>query len=178
MPRAYQTYTVPHGLIQDDRMSEGTPVGSRGGTAIRHRFPVDGEYEISVDAAAGPAGRRSSGMNEERKLDLRLDDQRLELFTIAANREARAVLGSGKRPDAHLKVRLPVKAGTHEIAATFLKDTVLTEGIIDRIRDDQVQAYFEGVGSDHGRRPVQCARAGRDAEPREDFHLPSGRARR
>ncbi len=30
------------------------------------------------------------GMDKERKLDLRLDDQRLGLFTIAANREARA----------------------------------------------------------------------------------------
>src|SRR5437588_9927363 len=28
MPVAYQTYTVPHGLIQLDRISEATPVGS------------------------------------------------------------------------------------------------------------------------------------------------------
>jgi len=144
MPVSYQTYTVPHGLKQLDRMSETTPVGSRGGTAIRHRFPVDGEYEISV---ALQRGRNEDilGMNRERKLDLRLDDQRLSLFTIAANRNAR--LGGGTAPDAHLKVRLPVKAGTHELAATFLKDTVITEGIIDRVREDQVRTYFEGVGT-------------------------------
>ena len=34
-----------------------------------------------------------------------------------------------------------------ELAATFLKDTLIKEGIIDRIRDDAVQTYFEGVGS-------------------------------
>src|SRR5262249_58848385 len=53
----------------------------------------------------------------------------------------------GTAPDAHLKVRLPVKAGTHELAATFLKDTVVPEGIIDRVREDQVRTYFEGVGT-------------------------------
>ena len=36
---------------------------------------------------------------------------------------------------------------TREIAATFLKDTVLTEGIIERVREDQVRTYFEGVGT-------------------------------
>src|SRR5262245_55123358 len=36
------TYTVPKGLRQDDtRVSDGLPVGSRGGTAVRHLFPVD-----------------------------------------------------------------------------------------------------------------------------------------
>src|SRR5262249_1126728 len=48
IPVSYQTYTVPHGLIQLDRLSEAAPVGSRGGTIVRHLFPVDGEYEISV----------------------------------------------------------------------------------------------------------------------------------
>ena len=147
MPVSYQTYTVPHGLIQLDRMSEAVPVGSRGGTAIRHRFPVDGEYEISVGLQRG-RNDEFLGLGRERKLDLRLDDQRLELFTIAADpRAGELVYGAGTAPDAHLKVRLPVKAGTRELAATFLKDTLIQEGIIDKVRDDDVRTYFEGVGS-------------------------------
>src|SRR5205807_8506267 len=98
-------------------MSEGLPVGSRGGSAIRHRFPVDGEYEISVGLQRGRADE-VLGLGRERKLDLRLDDQRLELFTIAADPNA-GVLGRGTAPDTHLKVRLAVKAGTRELAATF-----------------------------------------------------------
>lgn len=145
MPVSYQSYSVPHGLKQFERLNEYTPVGARGGTVVRHRFPVDGEYEISV---ALQRGRNEDvlGMARERKLDLRLDDQRLGLFTIAANVGA-AGLGKGTSPDAHLKVRLPVKAGTREIAAAFLKDTLLQEGIIDRVREDQVRTYFEGVGT-------------------------------
>jgi mono/diheme cytochrome c family protein len=145
IPVSYQTYDVPHRLIQDDRLSEGAPVGSRGGTIVRHLFPVDGEYEISVTLARN-RDDEYLGLQRERKLDLRLDDQRLQLFIIAANPK-KVVLGAGTPPDANLKIRVPVKAGTRELAATFLKDTVIKEGIIDRVRGDDVQTYFEGVGS-------------------------------
>jgi hypothetical protein len=145
IPVSYQTYTVPHGLIQIDRLSEAAPVGSRGGTIVRHVFPVDGDYEISVSLQRS-RDEAYLGLERERKLDLRLDDQRLKLFTIAANAK-KVVLGGGTPPDAHLRVRVPVKAGTRELAATFLKDTLVKEGIIERVRDDVVQTYFEGVGS-------------------------------
>jgi mono/diheme cytochrome c family protein len=145
IPVAYQTHTVPHGLIQADRLSEDLPVGSRGGTIVRHLFPVDGDYEISITIARN-RDDEYLGLERERKLDLRLDDQRLQLFTIAANPK-KVVLGGGTPPDAHLKVRVPVKAGTRELAASFLKDTLIQEGIIERVRDDVVSTYFEGVAT-------------------------------
>ena len=87
MPTTFQTYTVPHALRQDDRMSEAMPIGSRGGAAIAHSFPVDGEYEISIGLQRG---RDDSvlGLGRDRKLDLRFDDKRLQLFTVAANTKA------------------------------------------------------------------------------------------
>jgi Protein of unknown function (DUF1592)/Protein of unknown function (DUF1588)/Protein of unknown function (DUF1587)/Protein of unknown function (DUF1585)/Protein of unknown function (DUF1595) len=151
-PVSYQTYTVSHGLNQVDRMSEDMPIGSRGGTAVRHRFPVDGEYEISVALQRGRADD-FLGMGQERKLDLRLDDQRLGLFTIAASKGAQVgsgynAFGTGNDPDAHLKVRLPVKAGARTLVATFLKDTVVSEDILPkRYRDGNDKDFFEGVGS-------------------------------
>jgi Protein of unknown function (DUF1592)/Protein of unknown function (DUF1588)/Protein of unknown function (DUF1587)/Protein of unknown function (DUF1585)/Protein of unknown function (DUF1595) len=152
LPVSYQTYTVSHGLNQVDRMSEDMPIGSRGGTAVRHRFPVDGEYEISVGLQRGRADD-FLGMGQERKLDLRLDDQRLGLFTIAASKGAQVgsgynAFGTGNDPDAHLKVRLPVKAGTRTLVATFVKDTVVSEDILPkRYRDGNDKDFFEGVGS-------------------------------
>jgi len=145
MPVNYQTYSVHHGIIQTDRMSEALPVGSRGGTAVRHRFPLDGEYEISVNIQRNQRDDYL-GMGRERTLDLRLDDERLGLYTIAGG-AGRAVAGRGTPPDAHLRARLAVKAGTHEIAASFLKDSRIQEGIIDRAREDQIRTYFEGVGT-------------------------------
>src|SRR5262249_34732410 len=142
IPVSYQTYDVPHRLIQEDRLDEGAPIGSRGGTIVRHLFPVDAEYEISVTLAPNKADEHL-GRTRERKLDLRLDDRRLELLTIAANPK-KVVLGAGTAPDAHLEIRIPVKAGTRELSATFLKDTLVKEGIIDRVRGDDVVTYFEG----------------------------------
>src|SRR6266576_5487233 len=84
IPVSYQTYDVPHRLVQEDRLDETAPVGSRGGTILRHLFPVDGEYEISVTLARN-RDDEYLGLARERKVDLRLDDQRLQLFTIAAN---------------------------------------------------------------------------------------------
>jgi hypothetical protein len=142
LPPSYQTYDVPHGLVQVDRMSEDMPLGSRGGTSVSHRFPVDGEYEISVALQRGRFDE-VLGLGRERKLDLRLDGQRLDLFTIAADPRGGGY-GSEKDPSAHLKVRLPVKAGARAIIATFVKDTVAPEGILRRARET---AFFEGIGS-------------------------------
>ena len=91
-------------------------------------------------------------MDKERKLDLRLDDERLGLFTIAASKGERGggygAFGTGNDPDANLKVRLPVKAGTRSLVATFLKDTVVSEDILPkRSRDGNDKDFFEGVGS-------------------------------
>jgi hypothetical protein len=146
MPPAYLTYSLRPGLKQDERMSEVLPLGSRGGTAIQHRFPVDGEYEISVALQRDRADAVLSN-GRERKLDLRLGDQRLELFTIAANRNANQTFGAGEEADSHLKVRIPVTAGERTIVATFQKDTMVPEGIIFKPRADAIQAHFEGVGA-------------------------------
>jgi hypothetical protein len=144
LPATYQSYDIPRGLVQLDRMSEAMPLGSRGGTSIRHLFPVDGEYEISVGLQRGRYDQ-FLGLERERKLDLRLDGQRLELFTIPADpRAGQQVHGTGHDPDSHLKVRVPVKAGTRTLVATFVKDTVKPEGILVNGRET---AFFEGVGS-------------------------------
>jgi mono/diheme cytochrome c family protein len=149
MPTAYQTYPISHGLNQEERMSEDMPLGSRGGTSVRHRFPVDGEYEISVGLARGKADE-FLGMGKERIVDLRLDDQRLGLYTIAAVRQQGAVFGTGKDPDAEMKVRIPVKAGPHTLVATFQKDTVVPEDVLppqNRYGNGNDKDYFEGIGN-------------------------------
>jgi Protein of unknown function (DUF1592)/Protein of unknown function (DUF1588)/Protein of unknown function (DUF1587)/Protein of unknown function (DUF1585)/Protein of unknown function (DUF1595) len=149
IPPGYQTYTVAHGLKQDDRMADGLQIGTRGGTVVEHLFPVDGEYEIAVELQRGRAGELL-GNGRERKLSLRLDDQAIhDDFTIPANRGRRADINTQVNHDTEqgYKVRMPVKAGIHVISAAFEKDTVLPEGILFRQRFDAIQSYFEGVGA-------------------------------
>ena len=41
------TYRVPRLLEQDVRLDDDLPFGSRGGLAVRHNFPLSGEYTFS-----------------------------------------------------------------------------------------------------------------------------------
>jgi hypothetical protein len=45
-PVASSAYRVPFGLTQDKHL-DGLPLGTRGGTRVRHNFPADGEYVFS-----------------------------------------------------------------------------------------------------------------------------------
>ena len=44
-----RTVEVDRYMEQDSRMGEDLPLGSRGGLAVSHYFPVDGEYALGVD---------------------------------------------------------------------------------------------------------------------------------
>ena len=154
---SYTNFVVPHGLSQVDRMNGTMPLGSRGGTSVNYLFPVDGEYEISIGLQIGRYDEYL-GLERERKLDVRLDDQRVKLFVIPADPHAGELEhGSKEAPDANLKIRVPVKAGERTLVATFLKDTVVPEGILPNNRQT---AFFEGVGSIAVEGPFNISGAG------------------
>ena len=124
-------YPIHPATVQTERESAELPVGSRGGIAIRHEFPLDAEYVIKVRLQRGKDATTIVGNSEQRELDIRLDGARLKLSAVNAS-------------DDELEVRLAAKAGPHVVAATFLKDTVKPEGILDTTGN---QAFFEGVGT-------------------------------
>src|SRR5262245_47146179 len=66
------TYPVDLFLEQGDRMSEDLPFGSRGGVAVRHHFPVDGEYTIKVVLQRNSRGY-VRGLYEPHRIDFRVD---------------------------------------------------------------------------------------------------------
>jgi hypothetical protein len=127
-------YEIRPDTIQTERETIDLPIGSRGGVAIRHHFPLDAEYVIKVRLQRGKDATTIVGGSEQRQLDIRLDGARLKLFT----------LGGENISDDGLEVRATLKAGLHVVAATFLKDTVKPEGIPDTAIN---QAFFEGVGN-------------------------------
>ena len=79
-------------------MSDDLPLGSRGGTAIQHRFPVDGEYEISVDLQRGRTDE-VLGTGRERKLDLQVRRSKARaVHHSGVAWSARADINTGVRP--------------------------------------------------------------------------------
>ena len=135
------TFGVPLHVVQDQRQSEDLPFGSRGGIAFRYDFPVDGEYLIKIRL------RRQyqdylMGMGWPQELDVRLDGELLERFTVgggatefrpaAASYAGAGEPGSAGSPewetymqstgDAHLEVRLSVEAGPRVVGVSFVRE--------------------------------------------------------
>jgi hypothetical protein len=124
-------------LEQDSRLSEDLPLGSRGGTAIRYQFPVDGEYLIKVELRRNYQ-RYIMGMGWAQEVEIRLDNELLGSFTVGEPPEGalpatRSYAGGGfgdrewedfmqVEGDEFLEVRVPVTAGSHLVSASFVRD--------------------------------------------------------
>ena len=160
---ATASYKVPKLLEQDGRLGDDQPFGSRGGVAVRHFFPVAGDYALRVRL------RRQVydyiiGMGHPQALDLRIDGVRVQRFTVGGG--ATGMPGpltwngeiTGETPyelymhaaDDGLEVRTRVGAGTHTVSASFVATPWEFEGIqqpmpVDFARGADEQ--FEGVAA-------------------------------
>lgn len=117
-------------------MSELLPFGSRGGLAVRHHFPLDGEYEIKL-VLQRAYGNHIRGLGEPNDIELRLDRRRLAQFTVGGGGQ-RAPWDAVSRPtyyeqsaDEGLELRVRVEAGTRLLSAAFLDRKAVAEGELD-----------------------------------------------
>jgi hypothetical protein len=110
--------------LTQEKHIPGLPVGTRGGVLVEHTFPVDGHYDVSVRLARD-RNEHVEGLTDSHQVELLLDGERVELFTVErpAYREDVALIyqPSHDNVDAHLKVRMPVTAGPHALGVTFPK---------------------------------------------------------
>ena len=105
------TYKTSPLLLQNDRLSEDLPFGSRGGIAVRHHFPLDAEYVIKIDLSRNLDGAQIRGVHE---MEVRIDHELVNQLTIDASK---AGMGSGK---ALTEVRIPIQGGTRLVSVSFL----------------------------------------------------------
>jgi hypothetical protein len=112
---------LPPDLTQEDHV-DGLPFGTRGGTVVPHMFPLDGTYEFQIRLSRD-RNENVEGLYEPHELELTLDGQRLELFTVVPNRYKVGDYYSDAAVDRDLKVRATVRAGPHELGATFQRKT-------------------------------------------------------
>ena len=90
---ALEPFAIPIHVLQDDRQSEDLPLGSRGGIAIHHYFPVDGEYLIKVRLQRQYQDYLK-GMGWPQRLDVRLDGKLLKRFTVGGGAQGRPAAAS------------------------------------------------------------------------------------
>ena len=109
------TFRVKPDITQEERV-EGLPLGTRGGALIRHTFPQDGEYEFQLRLTRD-RNDLVEGLREPHELLLLLDGAQIHAFTV---KPPPPRMGHND-VDTGLTVRLPVKAGQHQVGVTFLK---------------------------------------------------------
>ena len=129
-------YKVEIGTLQDARMGEDMPFATFGGLGVKHTFPLDGEYAFQLRLTRDQDGI-INGIMAEHEIELRVDRQLVKRFDIG---------GQYKEPDAGqliavpeddelgkkvhkyyisaddaLTVRVPIKAGTRTVTASFVE---------------------------------------------------------
>jgi len=117
-----QVYQVPPNLAQAEHI-EGLPLGTRGGILIHQNFPLDGDYEFSVFLMRSIVGYMT-GLEYPHQFEITVDGVRIFLSHVGGEEDNKMMdtnLGlAGNTIDARLRVRVPVKAGPHEIGVAFI----------------------------------------------------------
>ncbi len=149
------TYVVPAMRFQDLRMSEELPFGSRGGVAIRHNFPLDGEYEVRIRLQR-QLYDYVRGLQKPQRLEVRLDGQRVAAFEIGGapgtpppRTFAGAVLGDpaweeyALHADDQLAFRLSARAGPRVLGVAFVQARSERDGVLQPRATGKVLAVAE-----------------------------------
>jgi cytochrome c553 len=94
----------------------GLPIGTRGGMRIDYTFPRDGEYDIQAWLTRD-RNEQVEGLREPHEVEVLLDRRRVASFTVKppARNEGH------DNVDKHLKTRVTVTAGPHDLGVTFVQ---------------------------------------------------------
>ena len=141
---AAQNYYVPILLLQDDRMGNDLPFGSRGGVGVRHFFPVEGKYDLAIRLHRNYVNY-VRGLGSRHELEVRLDGVLVRTFTFGGEEpegvQAPASYAGNQFgdpaweeymlfADSNLRVRFQAKAGPHVVGVSFVRKFTEPEGVL------------------------------------------------
>ena len=139
-----ETYEVPILLNQADRMSEDLPFGSRGGLAVRHYFPADGDYDLAITLHRNYVNY-VRGLGSSHELEVRLDGKLVQTFTFGGEEpdvlQAPASYAGNQFgdseweeymlfADSNLRLQFPATAGPHVVGVSFVRKFTEPEGVL------------------------------------------------
>ena len=147
-----ETFRLANDLPQDDWVA-GMPFGTRGGGLFRHTFPEDGDYLLRV-ALSRDAGGALAVFNRSHTVEVSVDGTPVRTFTVGGTPPGDAPGDSAARRewrdrqrtiDRDWEVRIPVRAGPHEVQVTFLRKT---RAYPETVRQPYLRPYTSITGGD------------------------------
>jgi cytochrome c5 len=124
-PPIGEVYRVRQDASQN-RHVEGLPLGTVGGILVKQTLPLDGEYEFQVKLFRTNLGTMR-GLEYPQQLEITVDGVRVHVAAFGGTKEVSASsenpTTTGDEIDKRFTVRVPLKAGPHEIGAAFLEKT-------------------------------------------------------
>jgi hypothetical protein len=118
------TYRLRQDLSQNQHV-EGLPLGTIGGTLVRHTFPLDAQYLFQIRLFRTNLGMMR-GLEYPHQIEYTVDGERVHVATIGGNVDLAAAFEkptvTGDAMEARLRVRIPVKAGPHAVGVAFVED--------------------------------------------------------
>ena len=105
-----ETYQVPQIFSQTEYV-EGTPMGTRGGIAVRHFFPADGEYAFKLTLHHQNNGTLVGTFQRDEQIEVAIDGERIALLDIDPKMLATADL---RTPP------IKISAGPKLLSASFI----------------------------------------------------------
>ncbi|MCC7178352.1 MAG: DUF1592 domain-containing protein [Acidobacteria bacterium] len=108
------TFKVPRTANQM-RQVEGAPFGTRGGVAVTHIFPADGEYTFRMMLHSIPTGQLFGSSFPGEKIEVSINGARVALLDIPTSMSEADPNGMNL-----VTPRIYVKAGPQRVAAAFI----------------------------------------------------------
>jgi cytochrome c553 len=142
----FEQFRIHKWLMQNERMSDDLPFGSRGGAAIPYYFPVDGEYVFKITLHR-TGNDHIIGLGAPHELEIRLDGTLVNRFTVGGDQWVKMAPPENyssnlkaddtwedysHNMDRELEVRTVVKAGHRTVGASFVDEWWAPEGVIQR----------------------------------------------
>ena len=119
-----ETYRVRQDLSQNQHL-EGLPLGTVGGLAVQHVFPVDGEYEFRIRLQQTNFGNLR-GLDYPQQVETSVDGARVHVASIGGNADLAMMFehpqNAGDAIEARLVSRVKVKAGARPVSVAFIRN--------------------------------------------------------
>jgi hypothetical protein len=126
-----ETYRIAQDLSQDQHI-DGLPLGTLGGTRVRHIFPLDGEYDIQTKLYRTNLNM-VRGLQYPHDVEIAIDGKTVHRTTIGGTADLAAMFDkptdTGDDVERRMRAKVKVAAGAHDVTVAFVGNMAVKDAV-------------------------------------------------